>query len=367
MRRCMVVCCALVLAAASSVRADWVILTDGHRVRGIDLKKQKNGYLFTVETGKTAFIKTKDFGSYEKSSPGEMVPFRGKDVTLREMIVTLKREHQERQKQMQRAVERWALAGAKAEEARGEVMSLPTQEQEVCFGRVLVESSSAAARRLAATELRRFSTKHALKSLAMSAVIDRSEGVRAACMQSLQALKMPKTGDEFVPFLMSRDKNVRLRASLALRAFPTYRAIPALMVTIHKIWSGGGRSYFFQGEQRAYIGDYELVSGGTGYVLTEVADPIVRFSEAGVVLDAKIASSEETIHLTTLEAIAGQNFGTNIEAWREWWKTKGEAQALLEAAAKDARAEGDKPAAAEKPSDGAEKPKADEPPASAPP
>ncbi len=317
----------LAMLLCASTRADWVILKDGRSYRGIDYRKHGKGYLFTVESGKTAFIQAKHVAEYRKSPPGEKVEFRGEQVTLREKILALKRERKVLQRKLARAFRDWARGGMKADEGRATVLAQPEQEQELLFGRTLAKHSSTATRKLAAVQLAHFKTSHAVKALAISAVMDRHSTVRATCLQALQSLKNPRTGEQFVPFLFSRDQRYRVRASEALRTFPTYRAIPALMVTITKHWNGGQRSYFFHGAQRAYIGDYELVSGGTTFTLTEVADPIVKFAETGVVLDATIAHSEEQVHVTTLQTITGQRFGFDPEAWRTWWEKTGKALA----------------------------------------
>ena len=204
----------------SSARADWVVLTDGRRVQGIDYKKRSGGYLFTVETGKTVYIPAFLIVSYQTSPPGERVTFRGQEVTLREKILTLKKERKAYLNRIKRAVTRWARGGKSADEARREVLSQPVGDQELCFGRILAQHPSWAVRKLAADQL----------------------------------------------------------------------------------------------------GHYELVSGGTAWMLTEVADPVVRFCQTGVVLDVRIARSEQRVHLATLERITGQRFGTDAEKWRAWWE-----------------------------------------------
>jgi hypothetical protein len=313
--------------AGPSARADWVTLTDGRRIRGIQFKKHGSGYLFTGEDGRTAFIPAAHLAGHTASDPNEQVNFRDSTTTLRKKILILKRERMARRRALERAVVRWARGGKEAAAAEARVLAEPAQDQELCFGSTLASSSSAPARTLAARRLGRFKTAHAARALAIAAVADRSSRVRAASLEALGAIKYPEAGAHFVPFLISARPAHRVRASQALRTFPTYRAVPALIITVTKIWTGGGRSYFFQGAQRAYIGDYELVSGGTAFTLAEVADPIVQFNETGVVLDAKIRQSEQRIHLTTLETITGRNFGLDARAWRRWWQAEGEALA----------------------------------------
>ncbi len=72
------------------------------------------------------------------------------------------------------------------------------------------------------------------------------------------------------------------------------RSVIAPEVTAHN----GQRVYVSVITQRSYIADYELVSGGTTYTLTEVADPIVRVNEEGVVLDVRPTVSADRKYIT---------------------------------------------------------------------
>jgi type II secretory pathway component GspD/PulD (secretin)/Tfp pilus assembly protein PilF len=59
------------------------------------------------------------------------------------------------------------------------------------------------------------------------------------------------------------------------------RQLTAPVITAHN----GQRVYVSVITQRAYIADYELVSGGTGFAIIEVADPVVQTFQEGVILD----------------------------------------------------------------------------------
>ncbi|HAK93454.1 MAG TPA: hypothetical protein DCM87_00175 [Planctomycetes bacterium] len=72
------------------------------------------------------------------------------------------------------------------------------------------------------------------------------------------------------------------------------KSVIAPEVTAHN----GQRVYVSVITQRSYIADYELVSGGTTYTLTEVADPIVRVNEEGVVLDVRPSVSADRKYIT---------------------------------------------------------------------
>jgi len=87
------------------------------------------------------------------------------------------------------------------------------------------------------------------------------------------------------------------QVSAILRAVQEHndvRSVVAPEVTAHN----GQRVYVSVITQRSYIADYELVSGGTTYTLTEVADPIVRVNEEGVVLDVRPTVSADRKYIT---------------------------------------------------------------------
>lgn len=317
-----------ILMSTLPAMADTVTLTDGRQFRGIHLKKVRQGYVFTIENGKTVFIKQDNFAGHKKSPTGEHVIFRGKKTTLRSKILTLQKEHKEAQKRQFKAVHTWAAGGGKAESARSQLTGLSDQERELLFGKVLAKGKTAAARKLATQQLTGFRTPHVKRCLISALMADKSPAVRASSLQGLKSMNDPHAGEQFIPFLLSRNKVYRARASVALQSFPTYRAVPALITSITKIWTDGQRSFFYHGAQRAFIKDYELVSGGTSWTLTEVADPIVDFAETGIVLDAKIAKTEIHIHLKTLERITRQNYGLNGALWLQWWRTTGKALAM---------------------------------------
>src|SRR5262249_50383999 len=50
--------------------------------------------------------------------------------------------------------------------------------------------------------------------------------------------------------------------------------------------------------QRAYIADWELISGGTGLVVVEVADPIIETFQEGVVLEVRPTISADRKFVT---------------------------------------------------------------------
>lgn len=85
--------------------------------------------------------------------------------------------------------------------------------------------------------------------------------------------------------------NAILRASQEERES---RIITAPRVTA----SNGQRVYVSVITQRAYVQDYELVSGGTGLVVQEVADPVVGTFQDGVILDVQPVISADRKYIT---------------------------------------------------------------------
>mgnify|MGYP000063652261 CR=1 FL=1 len=94
-----------------------------------------------------------------------------------------------------------------------------------------------------------------------------------------------------------------MRALGALVMFPHQKAAEEVIETIHYSWAGFGRGYMYQGTQRAFIADYELVSGGTGFSIVEVADPVVRNMQTGVVLDVDVKRVEGRLRRKVLEGM----------------------------------------------------------------
>ncbi|MBN1442943.1 MAG: hypothetical protein JXA90_09545 [Planctomycetes bacterium] len=72
------------------------------------------------------------------------------------------------------------------------------------------------------------------------------------------------------------------------------RQLTAPIVTAHN----NERVYVSIITQRAYIADYELVSGGTGYSIIEVADPVVQTFQEGVILDVDPTISHDKKYVT---------------------------------------------------------------------
>ncbi len=85
--------------------------------------------------------------------------------------------------------------------------------------------------------------------------------------------------------------NAILRASSEQRLA---RTLTAPRVTA----SNGQRVHVSVITQRSYVQDYELVSGGTGLVISEVADPVVATFQDGVILDVRPVISHDRRYVT---------------------------------------------------------------------
>jgi len=85
--------------------------------------------------------------------------------------------------------------------------------------------------------------------------------------------------------------NVILRA---VQEKQDVRQLTAPVVTAHN----NERVYVSVITQRAYIADYELVSGGTGFAIIEVADPVVQTFQEGVILDVDPTISHDKKYVT---------------------------------------------------------------------
>ena len=183
-----------------------------------------------------------------------------------------------------------------------------------------LESRSARQRQLAIRLTGELSGNRPRWSVSHLAVRDPRKSVRDEALRLLLSWNEPDTALAFIPYLGSAKDRDRVNAARALNLFPDRRAVPALIETAHLIWAGFGRTHFANLVQRSFVQDYELVSGGTGLVVSEVADPVVDTFIEGVVLDVEVRRAEAFARIATLERTTGQSFGGDFEAWAQWWK-----------------------------------------------
>ena len=333
---------ALLTAAvvSPSLPADWVELKDGRRLRGVDFKKKGDGHLFTLENGKRVFFAAALVASFEKSAPGEKVEHEGKQVSLRAKIKALRAAAAKRERRALKDLERWARGRSGADAAKERVQALPPKDRERLLATALVKSSKKSARRLAAQELGNLAKgtsreKPVVNWLASAAIRDRYKSVRDQSLLALQSIGHKDTALSFTGALRDRSPRHRIHAANALSLFPDRRAMPELIKTMRYTWAGFGRGFVFQGVQRSYISDYELVSGGTGFSVVEVADPVIQTNTTGVSLDADVRKVEMISRVRAMRKISGQNFGFDSDKWSAWWEEESAAAAEDNGAAKD--------------------------------
>jgi hypothetical protein len=203
--------------------------------------------------------------------------------------------------------------------AREKTLRLQEPAQVEVLSRVLAGSRLAAARRLASRELGKHASSNSVAGLARSAMVDDYRSIRDQSLNSLKKINSEQTAMFFTPGLRNENPHVRTRAANAISVFPNRAAVPELLTTMRMTWSGFGRAFTMQVTQRSYIADYELVSGGTGFSIVEVADPVIRTNLEGVALDVKVRQVEMIARVRALHKITGQDFGTNVRAWEQWW------------------------------------------------
>ena len=402
---------AILALCVSTAHADWVSLRNGEHLRGIDLRKHRKGYRFTLETGEVVYLPKDDVFHVEKSPRNEKVEFRGKKVTLRHQIEVLLKESKRRLERRSKDVEAWARAAALAPkrfakpgadaarppegsrkpvgtktpkavraddvirvvkatpkrpdngrrlqrpeapgsapgrrreagertpvtktpvktapssvieaglEARDRVLALQHDERIDVFLHTLRHSKLPGARKFASNRLDARGKSRVVRGLVRAALLDGYRPVRDRSLASLKRIADRSTAKVLAQGLTHQRPSVRTRAANAISLFPDRAVVPQILGSIHMTWQGFGRAHMLQVTQRAYIADYELVSGGTGFSIIEVADPVIATNLEGVALDVKVRKVELTARLRALHKITGQNFGADIGAW---WERNGD-------------------------------------------
>jgi len=228
--------------------------------------------------------------------------------------------------EVKRAIDRAASRTGKAqEEALAFLSSLPPEEESAALLKAL-SSGSTRVKRFAMQRLAERKTERAVPLLAERVIKDSNPEMRRSALLALHEINHPDTALAFIPALSSSAEGERIRAARSLAYFPDRRAVGPILKTFHYSWTGFARGYVMVGVTQAYISDYELVSGGTGWTLTEVADPVIGYATYGVVFDADVRRVEATVRIVTLEAITGKHFGANLDSWVAWWELESAAE-----------------------------------------
>jgi hypothetical protein len=147
---------------------------------------------------------------------------------------------------------------------------------------------------------------------------------RVACaekapeMRGLATTALTARHDEAAPALLEavahhEKEEIRNNAAAAMRAFGGPRVFEVIIQHWRESCGPGPRNHIFQGEQRSYIGDYD-VSGA-------VYKPVVRSFLTGVVLDTKIQHIEGDSYYYEIREVAPDdpNLPKNdVAAWQKW-------------------------------------------------
>ena len=123
--------------------------------------------------------------------------------------------------------------------------------------------------------------------------------------------------------LNSRYANVRVRAAEALGGLGDVMAAPYLITRWEKRSGDFPRAYFANVRQISYIQDFDVEVAQTSFI----ADPIIGVLQEGVVQAVQVEATEQTFtrverpaYVGALQKLSGEDFGTDIRAWRRWWK-----------------------------------------------
>lgn len=183
-------------------------------------------------------------------------------------------------------------------------------------------SESLRVRLFAAGELGRRKAKAAEVRLAQVAYRDTQSKARGAALSALKSIGPTKAREVFIRGLKSKSVFESGHAAGALAAFPTKRAIPALIHRLRESTGGFGVVSMSVVTDRAYIRDFELTSGGTGQQLAEVADPVIGKSTEGVSLEVKVIQWYREAVIGALQRTTGRTFGGDAAKWEAWWKAQ---------------------------------------------
>ena len=158
-----------------------------------------------------------------------------------------------------------------------------------------------------------------VRPLYQRALADPSWQVRYEAVASLKKHDDGTTIGPFVKALLTQPKaSTRAFAAEALEQLGDKRAVPPLLTALS---AGGGRpsrNHLLRTVQTAYIKDFDVEIAQAAVI----ADPIVDVVKEGVVLEVAVVSvaAERRAVARSLAALTGARHGTDIKAWKSWWK-----------------------------------------------
>lgn len=183
----------------------------------------------------------------------------------------------------------------------------------------LLDHGNRGVRSMAACGLTAVAAKEAVPQLVHRFVHEPKNEVRVELTRTIRALSPKKPGALFLRYLGEQDYRHRYRALLGVGAFGHRGMTPAMISHMRLVLSGFGRAAVQFTTQRAYIRDWNLVSGGSGLVVTEIADPVIDVVTTGVTMDVQVRRVELSLVVQVLQTHSGQSFGAEPEAWSLWW------------------------------------------------
>ena len=346
-------------------RADIIHLKNGSKLEG-DVEVRGNRYLLktgdgmqveipmsqvsSVDIGKSTAKEStggtverearKEEAREEEASDEELVRHRGRWIPASEKRALEEKEDLDKESRRIRKLIRKISSKAPgvAEDARARLLAYGAEEKRAQLIYAL-EDADKEVRIYAAQELGRIGDETEVAPLAQLAVEDRYRTVRVAAVQALRAIDAPDTSLHFVKALSASSPYQRVHAIEGLRAFPDRRSVRSLIETWHGISGGFGQGYFQDTTITTYITDYELASGGTGFVAVEIADPVVGQIQTGTILDVKVEYVEIVARIQTLSYLTGARPGRERKDWAAWYNENKDTFEL--AVGRDGKAAGD--------------------------
>src|SRR5207245_1820424 len=105
--------------------------------------------------------------------------------------------------------------------------------------------------------------------------------------------------------LTESDPKRRIRAMQGLSVFRDRRAVEPLVQLVEVTASGFAKAAVEVTVDRAYVKDWQVVSGGTGLTVVEVADPEIDIARTGVAMDVQVRRVEMRFAVGLLRDLTG--------------------------------------------------------------